>query len=106
MALLDGVENCFLLKMMLREMHGMDLPLPIIAFVDSKSLKDALYSSKTLEDKRLKVDICVLRDYLKNQELRSVQWIETCQQLADPLTKMGANTAKILQAMEGSSRLL
>ena len=106
MALLDGVENCFLLKTMLQEMHDENLPLPITAFVDSKSLKDAIYSSKTLEDKRLKIDICVLRDYLNNKELNDVCWVDTSQQLADPLTKMGANTAKILQVMEGSSRLL
>ena len=106
MALLDGVENCYLLKVMLREMCGQDLSLPITAFVDSKSLKDALYSSKTLEDKRLKIDICVLRDYLNNQEISGVQWVDTSQQLDDPLTKMGANTAKILQAMEGSSKLM
>ena len=64
MALLDGVENCYLLKVMLNEIHGQDLTLPITALVDSKSLKDALYSSKTIEDKRLKTDLCVLRDYL------------------------------------------
>ncbi len=77
MALLDGVHNCFLLKMMLQEMRGEDLPLPVTAFVDTKSLRGALYSSKTLEDERLKIDICVLRDYLNNQELNSVRRVDT-----------------------------
>ncbi|GAB1607207.1 hypothetical protein Ahia01_001004000 [Argonauta hians] len=71
---------------------------------DSKSLKDCLSTSKTLEDKRLKVDICVVRDYVKKKEIHQVCWISTEKQLADSLTKSGANQAKLLQVLQ-SARL-
>ena len=102
MALMEGAEQCFLLKTILKEILNLDLP--IIAFTDSKSLKDCLYTSKTLEDKRLKVDICVLRDYLRQKEIHEVRWIATDEQLADPLTKSGVNPSKLLQVLQ-SARL-
>ena len=34
---------------------------PIEAVTDNKSLHDAVHSTKTLEDKRLKVDICAVK---------------------------------------------
>ena len=104
MAAMEGGEYCFMLKTMLKEILDEKLDLPIYAFTDSKSLKDSVYSTKTLSDKRLKVDICVIRDYLRKKEIKEVCWIATEKQLADSLTKAGANSAKLL-AVLNSSRL-
>ncbi|GAB1610627.1 hypothetical protein Ahia01_001349000 [Argonauta hians] len=102
MALMEGAEQCFLLKSIIKEIFN--ISLPIIVMTDSKSLKDCLSTSKTLEDKRLKVDICVVRDYDKKKEIHQVCWISTEKQLADSLTKSGANPAKLLQVLQ-SARL-
>ena len=102
MALMEGAEHCFLLKSIIKEILNVDLPITVIT--DSKSLKDCLSTSKTLEDKRLKVDICVVRDYLKKGEIDKVCWISTEKQLADSLTKSGANPAKLLEVLQ-SARL-
>ncbi|GAB1599883.1 hypothetical protein Ahia01_000265800 [Argonauta hians] len=102
MALMEGAEQCFLLKSIIKEIFNISLPIIVIA--DSKSLKDCLSTSKTLEDKRLKVDICVVRDYVKKKEIHQLCWISTEKQLADSLTKSGANPAKLLQVLQ-SARL-
>ena len=54
----------------------------------AKVLCDAVNSSNTLEDSRLKIDIAVLRDYLRQDELRSMSWVPSAEQLADSLTKV------------------
>ena len=100
MALMEGAEHCFLLKTMLKEILRTDIPITVKT--DSKSLYDALLTSNTLEDKRLKVDICVVRDYIKKEEIKEVCWIPTEQQLADCLTKSGANPAKLLKVLDSA----
>ena len=100
MALMEGAEHCFLLKTMLKEILNTDVPISVKT--DSKSLYDALLTSNTLEDKRLKVDICVVRDYIKKEEIKEVCWIPTEQQLADCLTKSGANPAKLLKVLDSA----
>ena len=73
--------------------------MPIKGFVDNKSLVDALASSKQVEDRRLRIDIAVLDDMLAKKEINCVKWVDTCNQLADCLTKRGASTEKLRAAL-------
>ena len=74
--------------------------LPILKKTDSQSLVDSVHSSKTFEDNRVKVDICVLRDYLRLGEVQQIVWVDTKDQLADCLTKSGAPSQKLLDALK------
>ena len=100
MALLDGVEDCLLIAKLIFELHR-GLNLKIISRVDCKNLRDTIYSSKTIEDKRLKIDLCTARDYLRKGELSEVQLVDTRNQLADALTKTGVDCGKLIEAMQG-----
>ena len=100
MALMSGTENCMLFAAMIQEMTGVK-KIDLIARTDSKSLYDAANSSKTMEDSRLKIDIAVLRDYLRQDELKAIDWVPSEDQLADSLTKGGASTEKLLDALRG-----
>ena len=62
---------------------------------------NAVNSSKTMEDSRLKIDVAVLRDYLRQKELQAINWVPSEEQLADSLTKGGASTEKLLEALRG-----
>ena len=99
LALMEGVECAFLCKTTAKELLGIDDDLPIRAYTDSQSLVDSVHSSKTLEDNRLKIDICVLRDYLRLGELEKIEWVDTKEQLADSLTKSGASAQNLLDAL-------
>ena len=105
MALLDGVEDCLLIAKIISELHG-GKTLPVLSRVDCKNLRDAIYSSKNIEDKRLKIDLCTVRDYLRLGELSKVEFVETKCQLADTLTKTGADASKLIDAIQGCLPLL
>ena len=106
MALMTGVESCFLYAALLREVHNNKLEMNVHGVTDSKSLYDAVHTSKTLEDSRLKIDVAVLRDYLRKKEMKSIAWVETTDQLADPLTKSGASTKKLVDAVRGDVNII
>ncbi|KAK3896091.1 hypothetical protein Pcinc_000222 [Petrolisthes cinctipes] len=97
-ALLEGAETAVYLSKILSEIEGCE-SLQIRCFVDNKSLVDALYSCRSVDDRRLRIDMAVLRDMLKKKEITEVAWIETSQQLADCLTKKGASTERLRAAV-------
>ena len=98
MALLEGAESSVYLARILSEISGCR-PLKIRCFVDNKSLVDALYSSRSVDDKRLRIDLAVLRDMLEHGDIAEVTWVETSQQLADCLTKKGASAEQLRAAV-------
>ena len=75
--------------------------IPIHCVVDNKSLIECIYSTKTITEKRLKIDICVIREMIERGEIKSVVWRESQLQLADCLTKTGASSNKLLMTLEG-----
>lgn len=98
LALLEGAESAVYLSKILREISGCG-DLKINCFVDNKSLVDALYSCRSIEDRRLRIDMAVLRDMLERKEITEVAWIDTSQQLADCLTKKGASPERLRAAV-------
>ena len=105
LAFSTGVERCMLFGAMLKELSGGIWKIPIIGITDCHSLYDALHSSHTIEDDRLMIDIAVLRDYLRQNELQEVSWVESPDQLADVLTKSGASSIKLVNALKGDVQL-
>ena len=107
MVLLDATENCYLLKMVLQQLIvDENIDIPIVAYTDCKSLKDAVNSSKTIEDKKLKFNIPTIREYLQRKEITKVRWINTKDKLANSLTKAGASTTRLLNILNGDSSIL
>ena len=98
MALLDCAEAAVYIAHVLSEVSGCP-SLPIYCAVDNRSLVDSLYSTNQIEDKRLRIDLAVLRDMLEKKEIHKVAWVASSQQLADCLTKRGASAVQLRQAM-------
>ena len=96
LALDDAADSCFYLKTLLQEITGQNTGFPIILKTDSRNLYDAVHSTKTLEDRRLKIDICSLRQKLSKGEIQAIEWISKDFQLADCLTKLEAPTSKLI----------
>ena len=103
--LLDGIDNAVLIKTMLLEISGLNAALPIKVRIDCKNLKDLVYSSKTVEDKQQKIGVCAVREHLRQNVLFDVKWVDTSNQLADALTKAGANANKLIDALQGNATL-
>ena len=77
--------------------------LPIKCITDSKSLHDTAYLSKTLTEKRLKTELCAIRESLEKEGIHSVTWVNSSDQLADCLTKDGTFREKLYDIMSGKS---
>ena len=94
LALLECAETAFFIAKIISDL--VNIPPPkIFCHVDNQSLVDALYSSKLVDDKRLRIDIAALQDMISRGELHGVKWVSTKAQLADCLTKAGVSTDQL-----------
>ncbi len=101
MALVDGVEDCLYLRSILGE-AGI-ARVPIIGVVDSKSLFDAIHSTKLVDGKRLRIEKAALQEFLGSGVLDEVKWCPSSKQLANSLTKRGASACQLLEVMQTGS---
>lgn len=91
----DTAENCFLMKSAIEEL--IKRPIKTSIFSDNKSLVDASHSTSQMENKRIQIDIGILREMLDRSELQELRWIDTKHQVANALTKAGAPTDYLLK---------
>ena len=97
LALVESMEQCFLIKTILKDILDLgDDVLPIICVTANKSLAQSAYSTKTLCDKKLKIDMCIIRDMLSKKEISEIKWVEHAIQISDCLTKSGASSTQVL----------
>ena len=94
LALQEGVEEAIYIQKLLTEMCP-SCSFPIHAFVDNKSLVEALGSTRLVDDRRLRITIGALKETLQS-EVRSVSLIPGNEQLANVMTKRGASGATLL----------
>ena len=81
-----GLAHASYLRAVLSEMLGVDMyQIPIVASTDSNNLYQAVYSTKFVEDKKLRIDIAQIQETIEkeNAELR---WVEAKNMIADSLT--------------------
>ena len=69
--------------------------MPTKCITDSKSLHDAVYSSKEITEKRLKIELCKIRESLEKGEIETVIWVNSKDRKADCVTKEGASRKAI-----------
>ena len=74
LALDNAADSNFYLKT-LEEIIGQKTNFPITLKTDSRNLYGTVHSTKPLEDRRLKIDICSSRQKLANKEIYVMEWI-------------------------------
>ena len=100
MALLEASETCFWLSHIINEM--LDIPLGITKiYCDNKSLTEAAHSTTAIEEKRLRVDLAAIRQSISRNKFK-LRWIKTKHQLADSLTKQGADSSQFVESLESA----
>ena len=81
----------------------LDIPLGITEiYCDNKSLTEAAHSTTAVEEKRLRVDLAAIRQSVSRNEFK-LKWIETKHQLADSLTKQGADSSRLVENLESAT---
>ena len=108
LALVEAIETCFVIKSLLCEFankqmhHGL---LTIDCYTDNKSLVDTINSTKTAIEKRLKVDVCIIRKMIEKNEVPTVSSCGSSSQLGDCFNMDGASSKKILHVLRGGANL-
>ena len=78
--------------------------IPISVLCDNRSVVDAAHSSTAVKDKRLQIDISILRDIIDQREIHELRWVETGLQVANSLTKNGCSTQYLLDIIRLKKR--
>ena len=71
----------------------------VLGFTDNRSLYEAVNTSSLVADRRLRVEVSMLRQMSEHSEL-NLQWINTHDQLADILTKRGVSHTDLMTALQ------
>ena len=101
LALGEAADAGFMIACMVQEIFRLP-SIPVVeCFTDNASLIETLKTSKLTSDTRLRVDISRLRQMINKGEIHAT-WVEGRYQLADALTKRGASTVKLLDALDSS----
>ena len=96
LAMADALDAAILIESMWKEMAGPKCKISIEGITDCHSLFDAVNSSKAVTDKRLRIEMSMLREMQERGEME-LRWTENEYQLADVLTKRGVNPLKLLR---------
>ena len=103
LALGDGLETALFEKEVFKELFGQEVKILVIAIVDNKSVEVNLRSTSSVEDKRLRRDLSMIKEMLDRGEVHSVRWVDGKLQLADTLTKKGVNSLKLQAVLQMGS---
>lgn len=96
LALVEALDDaCFLRKILSELGVGTPHGPPIESFVDNRSLVENVRSTKSVSEKKLRIDIAAIKEMLERGELKSVSWVESKAQLADALTKRGVSSQNL-----------
>ena len=100
LSLLEGIELAIYLKSLLQSLVSDNVQFDINAIIDNKSVVEAVYSTKMIDDKRLRIDISAIKQFIDNGEIASVSWCPGKNQLADAMTKKGASNKNLLHVLQ------
>ena len=97
-ALNNACEDAIYLGKMI-SMLSMDNPtIPIVAFTDNKSTLDTINSSTSVSDKKLRLEIALLRETQERKEVEIMK-VPGKDNISDVLTKRGASSKSLLLAI-------
>ena len=96
MALTEAIEESLYLKSFLDELG---FTVSIEAYTDNLGLREAVYSTKQVDDKQTRIDIAALQQMLQEKKVNQINWCSSDNQLANVLTKKGASARTLLEAI-------
>ena len=102
MSLSEALDHAIYLKEIAMELTAVDGDsIPIEALVDNQSAEDALYSTKSVDEKWLRIDIGSIKQMLTTEEVAKIQWIPADKMIGNGLTKQGTQTYDLLRTVQG-----
>ncbi len=101
-AMVEALDSSYFIAVMLSEMlnGGPSMRIPIVAYTDSESLYKNCYSTNMCDEKRLRIEMGIIKEMLVKGELLKLVWVPKSEMLADCLTKHGASSMSLARALE------
>lgn len=99
LSLMLGLEAALYVRSILSELL-ITPKIPVIAYVDNRSVVEAVHSTKLVDDKRLRIDIGAIKQCLSDGTLSALRWCPGDAQLADCMTKKGAAGHHLLRVFQ------
>lgn len=104
-AAVEASEACYHLQTLTHTILRRDRQgIPIKIMCDNRSLVDAVHSSTAVQNKRLQIEISVLREMIKRSEIEEFRWVPTDIQVANSLTKAGCSNKLLYQILNGHKK--
>ena len=102
LALVDGIDCVISIAMLLNELlYGKcSIGTKINCYIDNNDLYQAILSQKQVTERRLRKEVNSIKELITNKDITSVKWIQTSDQLANVLTKLGASGQNILNVFK------
>ena len=75
--------------------------IPVTAYTDNRIVIEAVYSTKMVDDKRLRVDIAAIREFLETNNIIEIQWCSgghTVSKLHDKARCLGIPVFRMFQS--------
>ena len=102
-SMVDGMESGFLAGKMLNEiLYNNKSTVPVEGITDNYSLFEVAHSTTPVKEKRLRIEVSILRETISKKEFQ-LKWIDTGHQLADCLTKKGSDPRKLVERITGKT---
>ena len=104
--MVDMSEACLFYRKLLLELLQLKDEtdnIKIICKTDNSCLYDSVYSLTQILDKRLRIEMAILREMMDRKEIAEITWIPTDEQVTDSLTKKGVPSFQILGFISESS---
>ena len=101
LALSDALDDALFLREMIGELIGKKLQ--IHANIDNNNLHTLIHSTTSITEKRLRIEIAAVKEMIEKQEVASVNWVKSDDQLANCLTKRGASSQKLIHVLTSGS---
>ena len=95
LAAVAGLDAGYLISTLFSELiYNNQKKVMVELMTDSNSLFEAAHSIKSVKNRRLRIDLSIIREYIINNEVQ-VNWVPSEHQLADVLTKEGVDRMKL-----------
>ena len=97
---IKAIKDAIYIKKLMNELMGEDFCLPIYGITDSKGIRDAVYSTKSVEDKMTRLYVAALKEHLESKTVEKIVLVPSKLMLADCLTKRGACSKLLLNVIQ------
>ena len=102
-AMVEGVECGYLASKLISEIvYNNTKSIPVEVVTDNMSLYEAAHSTTSIQDRRLRVELAILRECISKDEIH-MKWVRSELQLADCFTKKGSDPRKLIAHITGKA---